>query len=185
MSIRDGRLRVWLPHALALLAVALTFHVATVWSLPRLIMNRLMHRIDSRVAQSAGRELFPEATTATSRDVVMPSPDMLYSVCTFDLTAGPVRIKTRPQLKSYWSIALYAANSDNFLVVSDRLVGEAPVDLWLVSDTQVNQDVPPGARVVMSPSNKGLLLMRVLTGNYAAEAPYLEPARRTLKCDHP
>jgi hypothetical protein len=41
---------------------------------------------------------------------------------------------------------------------------------------------PQGSTVVVSPSDTGFLLMRVLTGNYEAEKGTLEPARRTLQC---
>ena len=42
--------------------------------------------------------------------------------------------------------------------------------------------MPPGSQVVLSPSVKGFLLMRVLTSDYAAEKDRVEPARRTLTC---
>ena len=77
---------------------------------------------------------FPAPVTASSRDIVLPSPDLLYSVCVFDVSQGPVRVTANPQLKSYWSVALYAANSDNFFVINDRKAGDKPVDLWLVSE---------------------------------------------------
>lgn len=93
-------------------------------------------------------------------------------------------VTAHPQLQSYWSIALYAANSDNFFVVNDRGVGTKPVDLWLVSQqgSAYSRAVPAGAQVIVTPSNTGLLLMRVLTGNYEADKARVEPARRTLAC---
>jgi uncharacterized membrane protein len=108
----------------------------------------------------------------------------LYSVCAYDTTNGPVRITANPALQSYWSIALYGANSDNFFVVNDRTAQGQPVNLWLVSEgaNAHAQPVPDGARVVVSPSRKGFLLMRVLTGDYEAEKAIVEPARRTLTC---
>jgi uncharacterized membrane protein len=102
----------------------------------------------------------------------------------YDVTSGPVRISANPGLSSYWSIALYAANSDNFFVVNDRAAAGKPVDVWLVSDQsgQADSTIPPGARVVVSPSHRGFLLMRVLTGDYESEKAVVEPARRTLMC---
>jgi uncharacterized membrane protein len=89
----------------------------------------------------------------------------------FDVSSGPVRVQANPGLKSYWSIALYAANSDNFFVVNDQQARDKPVDLWLVSEgaNAQGQTVAPGSTVVVSPSKQGFLLMRVLTGDYAAE----------------
>jgi len=127
---------------------------------------------------------FPPPVTAQSRQVVMPSPDLLYSVCVFDVHQGPVRITVHPQLSSYWSIALYASNSDNFFVINDRKAAGKPVDLWLVSEgaNANGKDVPEGSAVVVAPSTEGFLLMRVLTSDYAAEKNTVEPARRTLQC---
>jgi uncharacterized membrane protein len=87
-------------------------------------------------------------------------------------------------LATYWSIALYSNNSDNFFVINDREAGNAFVDLWLVSSAAntSNAPVPVGSRVVVVPSRQGFLLMRVLTGNYEAEKAVVEPARRTLQC---
>jgi hypothetical protein len=69
-------------------------------------------------------------------------------------------------------------------VLNDREAGAAPVDLWLVSEGPNAQDpaMPPGARVVVSPSTRGFLLMRVLTADYEAEKAIVEPARRSLQC---
>ena len=93
-------------------------------------------------------------------------------------------MQAAPQLKNYWSIALYAANSDNFFVRNDRQAQGRPVDLWLVAAGGDPQHKPPpaSAEVVVSPSSTGFLLMRVLTSDYQAEKAVVEPARRTLQC---
>lgn len=178
------RQRLWFYRALTLSATALIAHIALVWALPRLIMQHVMGGQAAQEMNMRNNAAFPAPVDASSRRVVMPSPDMLYSVCVFDVSQGPVRVTAHPELSSYWSIALYGANSDNFFVVNDRTVGKAAVDLWLVSKGSNAADpaVPLGAQVVVTPSEKGFLLMRVLTGNYEAEKSVLEPARRTLAC---
>ena len=178
------RQRLWFYRGLTLLSTALIVHVLAVWATPRLIMNRLMNGPTAQAMNMLNQAAFPPAVDASARRVVMPSPDLLYSVCVFDVSAGPVRVSANPGLPSYWSIALYAANSDNFFVLNDREAGAAPVDLWLVSGGANPRDpaVPPGARVVVSPSTQGFLLMRVLTADYEAEKAIVEPARRSLQC---
>jgi uncharacterized membrane protein len=106
-------------------------------------------------------------------------------VCAFDVSKGPVRVQAHPHLSSYWSIALYGDNSDNFFVINDRQVGSKPVDLWLVSagGNQAASTVPSGAQVVVTPSRQGFLLMRVLASDYQADQVLLESARRTLRCE--
>lgn len=178
------RQRLWFYRTLTLSATALLAHLALVWALPRLIMQQVMGGQAALEMNMRNHAAFPPPVDASSRRVVMPSPDMLYSVCVFDVSQGPVRVTAHPKLSSYWSIALYGANSDNFFVVNDREAGAAPVDLWLVSEgpNTAAPPVPPGAQVVVTPSTQGFLLMRVLTGNYEAEKSVLEPARRTLAC---
>lgn len=176
--------RLWMYRGLTFFSTVLVFYVLTLWAVPRLIMWRLMTGPVAQQLNAYNRAAYPPPVTAQSRTVVMPSPDLLYSVCIIDTRKGPVHISAHPQLDSYWSIALYSANSDNYFVMNDRQAGQKPVDFWLVSDhrSAANTGIPPGAKVVFSPSDKGFLLMRVLTGNYAAEKDRIEPARRSLQC---
>lgn len=175
--------RLWFYRVLTLLTTAILVHLLAVWAAPRLIMRVLMNGSTAQSLNMHNQAAYPPAVDATSRNVVMPSPDLLYSVCAFDVRQGPLRISAQPQLPSYWSIALYAANSDNFYVINDRQAAGKPVNLWLVAEgTPGSQQPPAGAAVVVSPSATGFLLMRVLTGDYDAEKQVLEPARRTLQC---
>lgn len=176
--------RLWFHRLLTLSATVVLVHLLAVWAAPRVIMQVLMHGPMAQKMNMHNQAAFPEAVTAKSRSVVMPSPDMLYSVCAYDLSAGPVRVQAAPALTNYWSIALYAANSDNFFVRNDRQTQGRPVDLWLVAATPdgAQKHAPPGAEVVLSPSVTGFLLMRVLTADYQAEQAVLESARRTLQC---
>ena len=176
--------RLWFYRALTLVTTAILVHFLAVWAAPRLIMQVLMHSPAAQAMNMQNQAAFPPPVTAAARTVVMPSPDLLYSVCVFDVTAGPVRISANPNLRSYWSIALYAANSDNFFVINDRNAGAKPVNLWLVSESGTTEarSIPYGAQVVVSPSKSGFLLMRVLTGDYEAEKTIIEAARHTLTC---
>ena len=169
--------------ALIFIAAVVAIHVLTIWAAPRLIMQVVMNGSRAQALNMQNRAAFSNPITAASRDVVMPSPDMLYSMCVFDLSNGPVRVAADPKLKSYWSIALYAANSDNFFVVNDRQADGAPVDLWLLGPDAKSSAAPADSKVINSPSTQGFLLMRVLTGNYEAEKSVVEPARRTLRCE--
>jgi uncharacterized membrane protein len=176
--------RLWFYRGLGLLLTTVFVHVLAVWATPRAIMWIVMHGPSSQALNMYNQAAFPPPVDAKSRGIVLPSPDLLYSLCVFDVSKGPVRVTADPQLKSYWSIALYGANSDNFFVINDRAAGTRPVDLWLVSPkgNAPSPAVPPGSRVIVVPSSSGLLLMRVLTGNYEVEKTVIEPARRTLAC---
>jgi hypothetical protein len=176
--------RLWAYRLLTLGVTALLAHLLAVWAAPRVIMQVLMHGPAAQKMNMHNQAAFPDSVTAKSRSVVMPSPDMLYSVCAYDLRDGPVRVHAAPALPNYWSVALYAANSDNFFVRNDRQAQGRAVDLWLVPPGGDPQQKPPPAdvEVVVSPSRTGFLLMRVLTSDYQAEKAVVEPARRTLQC---
>ena len=176
--------RLWFYRSVTLLVTAILVHLGAIWAAPRLIMQVLLNGPQAKAMQMHNQAVFPPPVSAQSRSIVLPSPDMLYSVCVFDVSKGPVRVQAHPMLATYWSIALYSNNSDNFFVINDREAGNALVDLWLVSSAAntSNAPVPVGSRVVVVPSRQGFLLMRVLTGNYEAEKAVVEPARRTLQC---
>jgi uncharacterized membrane protein len=162
------------------LAVAAVVHVLAVWALPRVIMAEVLRRA-AQLANPSGVVLPPRATGA-SRTIVMPSPDLLYAACVYDLARGPVRVTAAPRLDGYWSVALYSATSDNWFTVNDRQAGGGAVDL-LVTDR--GGAAPAGARLLVSPSRRGLVLMRVLASGRAEDLPRLEAARRTLACTLP
>ena len=168
---------------LALAALAVAAHVAMTWAIPYLAMVRLL--LASRPAELSAPYL-PPMTDAAQRRVVLPSPDLLYATCSVDLRERPMRIRAEPRTDHYWSIALYASNTDNYFVVNDRQAAGRGVDLVVLgpgSGGTRPAGLPPGATVVHAPSSQGMLLMRVLVGDYAAEREVVEAARRTLRCE--
>ena len=185
MSSWTNTRRLWLYRIATLLITAVLAHLLTVWAVPHLIMQVLMNGPMAQKMNMRNQAAFPPPVNAQSRSVVMPSPDLLYSVCVYDLADGPVRVRATPQLPGYWSISLYSANSDNFYVRNDRQAQGAPIDLWLVpaGGAKGTMPVPQGVQVVVSPSGTGFLLMRVLASDYQADQVQLEAARRTLRCE--
>lgn len=184
MNAPAGTRRPVLRHGLALLVTVALAHLLTVWALPRVAMYVVMNGPEARAMDMRNRAVFVPPVTARSRSVVMPSPDLLYAVCVFDVSHGAVHVTANPQLDTYWSIALYAANSDNFFVLNDHQAAGQPVDLWLLppDGATSGRPLPPGAQGIVPPSREGFLVLRVLTGDYEAEKSVLEPARRTLSC---
>jgi uncharacterized membrane protein len=173
--------RYWTRWMLIVLATAILVHVLSVWALPRVIMRRVFDGVPA--TSEPNRAYFPPMTTADSRRIVLPSPDLLYAICAYDLAQGPLRITANPALDGYWSIALYSAASDNWFVVNDRQAGGRPVDL-VVAQRDVARAAHPATstKVLESPSPKGLVLMRVLAADYAKNSAKYEDARRTFAC---
>jgi uncharacterized membrane protein len=193
----------WLVHLGAWLALAAAVHLLAVWGLPRLIMQRVLAGVRAE-APAAGGALLPPLTDHTQRRVVMPSPDLLYALCALDLRTGPWRIRAdaaRPGAHGYWSVALYAANTDNFFVIGDRELQSGPLDLRVLGpDAAAGSDAATAATAgtertdrinrtdrteqsVRAPSARVLVLMRVLVGDATRDLAGAEAARRTLRCE--
>lgn len=171
--------RTRLRLAVAGLAVAVLAHLLTVWALPRLIMGRAISAI---AAETGGGVGLPPPADATQRRIVMPSPDLLYATCVIDLRVRALRVRADPRPPGYWSIALYASTSDNVHVLDDRAAGGRPVDWILSGPGTPAAAVPEGATAIALPTDRGLLLMRVLAGD-DAQRSQADAARRTLRCD--
>jgi len=172
MLIRPVALRI-----LGVLAIAAAVHFSVVWAVPRVMMWKLLDSL-GQAGSSANRmqsPVLPPLADATSRRVVMPNPDLLYGLCVLDLERGPVIVRADPKLSTYWSIALYSSNSDNFFVLNDREAGQLPVELRIST-------TPDQPKAIVAPSKKVLLLMRVLVPDRTQGMDALEAARSSLRC---
>ena len=161
----------------AVVAIAVAVHFSAVWAVPRVMMWKLFDSLGRSTDGAHGLQtpILPPLADATSRRVVMPNPDLLYGLCLLDLERGPMIVRADPKLSTYWSIALYSSNSDQFFVLNDREAGQRPVELRI----SATADQPES---IVSPTKKVLLLMRVLVPDRAHGIEALEAARSSLKC---
>lgn len=164
-------------HFVAAACLAVAAHALTVWAIPRLIMARVISM--STTETNAAGSFLPPPTDHTSRRIVMPSPDLLYATCSLALADGPARVTFEGRYARYWSIALYATNSDNFFVIGDRQSEGRSVDLRIVGPTNSSRD----KRTIRAPSERVFLLMRLLVNDDPAVLAEAERARRTLRCE--
>jgi uncharacterized membrane protein len=166
----------WIAGALLIAAIA---HVASLLLLPRLIMLRTMS-VMARSA-SANTVLHPPRSSARSRTVVRPSPDLLYSICVYDLRAadGAVRVSISDMPDTYWSVSVFDADTNNFYALNDRQARTGAADFLLVeSGTPANDERLP---VVAAPTSRGIVLFRILVSDDARMAE-LDAARRHAHC---
>jgi uncharacterized membrane protein len=139
----------------AALFAAVIAHLAFVHFMPRVLMGVAIDRV-SGGQFNAWR--VSDRVTETSRTIVRPSPDFAYSACSYDLSRGPVIITATPN-NAYWSLSLYAQNSDNFFVIDDR-EARFGAEITLVRRGHAH---PEGASMVVeSPSKRGIALIRRL-----------------------
>ncbi len=120
----------------------------------------LMSDLEKRFARSAGGEnVMRHIRTFGPQRSKVPraNPDSIVSYCVFDLSEGPVRVKG-----NFWpvysSVALYAHNTDNFFVLNNLQAKNGAFDLTIIGDA--NQSIPDGGLKIVSPSNRGLVLIR-------------------------
>jgi len=156
----------------AIAAAALT-HFAVVYATPRLLMGAAIERVGGG---SFNAWRVAERVTPASRSIVRPAPDFAYSACAYDLSRGPVRIEAAAW-EGYWSLSLYAANSDNFFVIDDREVRDGAAIL-LVRHAGGEDD--EAERVVESPSVRGVALIRRLAPTRSAYDAAVRVARADI-----
>ena len=159
---------------LLFIALAATTNVVTVALLPQLINRVVMHKIvkqalghspRAEVIERGGYNVALPAprATAEARTIVRPSPDMLYTACVFDISGRPLHV-TAPVQDSYVSVSGFDAKTNNFFSVNDSAVvpgadGLKRFDL-VIARTEIT--VPPGAKLIVAPTDRGLILFRSL-----------------------
>lgn len=119
--------------------------------------------------------------TSEFRDIVRPSPDLIYSGCIFDLSAGPLRIHSVVPL-TYMSLSMYADNTDNFFRINDMEIDDPELELVLIgpniSKSELLKDFEESSSlVVQAPSQTGILLFRYFYGD-GAHAQNIEAVRQ-------
>ena len=169
----------WIRWSIFVVVIAVAVHYATVAYLPNVIMWRVTAALGAKAVNTISHGDRP---TAASRAVVKPSPDLFYSYCTFDVTRAPLKITTAAPTDTYWSVAFYASNTDNFFVLNDKQAKGQPATIVLIGRSQVVPPQPEGTIVISAPTTKGIVLFRTLINDDARE-PELDRQRRAAKCE--
>ncbi len=197
----------WRAALLWFLLLVPVFNGLTVLLLPTAINRLVMHRIAARGLEGAAEPddrpaarirkaeilarrginvaLPAPRADASARTVVRPSPDLLYTACVFDLSKGPLHI-TAPVQASYMSVSGFAADTSNFFALNDAAMaadsqGQKRLDVVLTRDAGTS--IPAGARRILAPSDRGLILFRSLIPEDAA-LPQLQAEFQTQqRCD--
>lgn len=156
-------MRRWLANIAAVALIAVATHFAVFGGIPYVIMSRVMTRAAAQAGGTNAAVSGGRLPTAADRRIVRPSPDLLYTYCVFDVGDGPVLIGGTPS-RAYWSMALYASNTDNFFVLDDRqAAGDSA--MVVLSSHEMLPRIPAGYKslqVIEPPSRKGLALFRYL-----------------------
>lgn len=142
-------------YVLAALLIAIVAHFAFIIATPRVLMDVAFDRVG---AGGANAWHVADRVTPLSRSIVRPSPDFAYSACAYDLSDGPLTIRVNPW-QHYWSLSLYAANSDNYFVIDDREARRGAEITLVRRGSRAPDDV---VQPVQSPTTRGIALIRRL-----------------------
>jgi len=166
----------WRGRILLVLGGAALTHLVAIWALPRIIVRVVQRRLAAQVGMNHIRHApLPDAEW---RSIVMPSPDLLYSACAYDVSDRPVLI-TAELPDGYWSVSAFAENTDNFFVQNDRTASNQRARV--VFSSQPHFQDPGGGTVVQVPSKTGIILFRQLVLD-RTDLPKAQAIQRAATC---
>lgn len=116
--------------------------------------------------------------TPANQPIVRPSPDLAYSSCPYDLSAGPLLISYVPVAGRYSSLSVFDARTDAVFVRNDLQAGGRPFRIAIARD---GQKAPAGVETIRVGYDHGIALVRLLLAD-PGEIVQLEPLRRQSSC---
>lgn len=168
-------MRRWLgPLAFGLIVAAATGYAA-ILAIPYGLMNVAIDRLGQGGINTMS---YGNLATPERQPVVRPSPDLAYSSCPYDLSAGPIAIDVAPVAGRYSSLSIFDAATDVIFVRNDVEAGGKPYRIILAREGQA---VPSGAEIVRTSHDHGIALIRLLLKD-PAEIGALGAARRQSSC---
>ena len=167
-----------LPWLLGIVLAAAAVHVAAVAALPYVIMSRVLGALAA--LGGVNTLVHPPLATDASRTVVRPSPDLAYSSAVFDVSERPLHVVV-PLSAPYTSLSGFATNTDNFFAVNDLTAGGDVIDVVIVGPGTKREGLE-GSRVVESPTDRGVLLVRRVVPSTGA-FPAIDGVRQRARAE--
>jgi uncharacterized membrane protein len=158
------RLRTLVLYLLLCLVLAGLIHIAAVLTLPGLAPKNAWARL---VPLGPANTMLQVPPLSPGHEIMpMMAPDVRYTICRFDLGAGPVRVRAAVP-NDLWLIAFYTPEGDNFYTVAGADMKRAQIDLIIAKADQpvaeAGVDAPEEADevvVVTSPVTQGIAMIR-------------------------
>ena len=151
----------FIKKTLILITLGFLIHISFIYYFPYLKVWMIFQNAEA--LNSVNVAFYRDVPTANSREVVRPSPDLMYSGCGYDVTYKPLVIETDIP-STYWSASFFAYNSDNFATINNDQTNKENIRIYLFGPNSKPSQINDGY-VVVSPSNKGLMLIRKFIGN--------------------
>lgn len=154
------------PWLIFTFIMAAALHIIGMWYLPRYLTQKTVDGIYKRRGTWQINTLgYGGLRYAGTDTVVRDNPDTVTSFAVYDVSEKPLKVHcVIPESDNYWSLSLFAWNTDNFWVRNDRNAASKEFDLVIVREG--SRYVPQGnEEVVASPSDKGIFLIRMIVTN--------------------
>lgn len=164
---------------IAVAIIAVLTHGALLYFGPSLIMGYATGRMTDLVGVNA--MLHAPRPNAMNDTIVRSSPDLLYSTCVYDVSDKPVVLTARVPRGTYWSAAFYDINTNNYRVINDRQATAGSITVVVTKAGTPAASAPAGAEAIVSPTNRGLILIRTLINDDNAFAT-IDDDRRVAEC---
>ena len=142
MSLVRLIFRQWLLVLIALLT-GVILHIGTVLAIPSITSNSAFARIaDDNPANTIN---VLDAITPDNQPLPFMAPDVRYAICHYDLSAGPVVVRTSLANEA-WTIALYNRLGENFYTLSGADLQRPNIELILApaDDAGAANPIPLG-----------------------------------------
>jgi uncharacterized membrane protein len=149
------------------LLVAMLSYSAVLHVYPKIIMHVAMKKL-SENGRTINSLAHSPRINQSRRIVVRPSPDLLYSVCVYDLSVGDLEIVMHPT-SNYYSLSLYDDTTNNFYVKNDsELIGRTAKFILSRSDASNESNF------INVPTDKGIAVIRRLATNENEFESYIQ-----------
>lgn len=166
------------------LVLAAILHILTILAIPHFATRDAWSRITA-IADPAGITLLPRPLPG---DEPLPGldPSMVYGVCLYDLTEGPLAISA-PMPDHYWSVAFHTRDGIIFYAVNDEAAVARRFDIELRDARQMRQyrvaypEADETVLTIEAPSPTGFALFRALVAAPSLRAE-VEAAVAAISC---
>lgn len=173
-----------LPYALLFLVVAGITHIASVFALPRFVHSDAFSRLETGTPANT---LAP-IDDRTLRQHPYADPAFAMSVCRYDLSEGPLRIRV-PLSETFLVIVFAERQRGIFSSVSDRAATGGSLDVVLATEAQLEritkldeEDQAVEEIRIAAPRPQGLALLKVFVDRASARER-AEAILREARCD--
>ena len=151
----------WKGLVVSTLALSAIFHVATIKAIPYAVMSMIQQKTMAQENIGFNEVSYRKLITEDERVVIRPSPDILYSGMSFDVSQTPLLISANVVKGKYWALNFYDMETNNFGIFDDRkVVGDEFKIILAHKGAEIKNT--QGHKVLRAPHKTGVMLSRLV-----------------------